>query len=184
MDLTITSRNNKLSEKQRDYIEEKLGKLMRYDDQLGSAKVEISTEQRTSQGEVHRVQVTLVGEHGVILRAEQAAADLREATDRVQDVLQRQVTRYKDKRERKRRKADQVETAAVPVAVGAAEEDDGQIVRVKEFALKPMFSEEAIEQMDLLGHTFFVFRDAQNSRVSVVYRRRDGQYGMIVPIED
>lgn len=191
MDMIFNSRNGKISERQREHIEQKLGKLTRYMD-LTSMKVEVFTQQRQDQGEVHRVQVTLVGDRGVILRADQSANDLYTATDMVQDVLQRQISRYKDKhwrRGRLRRKggefvvAEPLLDSGFPVVADDAQEER-RILRVKEFAIKPMFSDEAIEQMELLDHSFFVFRDADTLRISVVYRRRDGNYGMIVPIED
>jgi putative sigma-54 modulation protein len=75
-------------------------------------------------------------------------------------------------------------TTAAPVAVGEDDENGGRMVRVKRFALKPMTPDEAALQMDLLGHTFFVFRDAQSNEVSVVYRRRDGDFGLIEPVAD
>lgn len=190
MDMIFTSRNGKVSERQREHIEQKLGKLGRYMD-LTSMKVELSTEQRQGQGEVHRVQVTLVGDHGVILRADQSATDVYAATDMVQDVLQRQISRFKDKhwrRGRLRRKGGEIVTAepvleGVPAAVMGEAAGERRILRVKEFELTPMFSDEAIEQMELLDHSFFVFRDADTARISIVYRRRDGNYGMIVPTE-
>lgn len=204
MDLIIKSRNGKVSERQREYITTKLDKLSRYLDDIQSFKVEVSTEQRQDQGEVHRLQVTLVGEHGIILRADQAASDIYTTVDQVQNVLQRQIKRYKEKhwrRGKQRRSTDPNEQSPVklpsetlevadvrePATVATLAEpgatDVGNIVRVKEFALRPMFSEEAAEQMELLGHSFFVFRNAETERINVVYRRRDGNYGLIVPLE-
>jgi ribosomal subunit interface protein len=187
MDLILTSRNGKVSERQRTYIQEKIGKLTRYADSIQSAKVEVATEQRDNQGEIHRVQITLVGEHGIILRAEKQASDLFAATDQAQDVLKRQIERFKDKhwrRGRLRRKGEDfvdVDPVVDPIPDTAMISMNPRITRMKKFALKPMFSDEAVEQMELLGHNFFVFRDADTSQVSVVYRRNDGNYGLIVP---
>lgn len=196
MDLVVRNRNSKVTERQRHHIEEKLSRLDRYMDGIGSATVEVSTEQRRNAGEVHRVQVTLVGEHGVILRAEESAPDLYTAIDEVQDVLQRQIKRYKEKHWRRgkgRRQAlkpaaletEILGTGERDVAVdsGPEEEEGPQILRTKRFTLIPMSGEEAVEQMELLGHTFFLFRDADTSQISVVYRRKDGNYGLIVPDE-
>lgn len=193
MDLIFKSRNHtKVSERQRQYIEEKLSKLTRYLDQIKSATVEVSNEQLRSTGEVYRIQVTLVGEHGVILRAEESAPDLFAAVDTVQSNLQRQIQRYKDKHWRRGRLRRQggkfVESEPVMVDVDSsslaeADEEAPRIVRMKEFTLKPMFSDEAVEQMELLGHNFFIFRDADTAHISVVYRRKDGNYGLIVPDE-
>ncbi|GAB4424667.1 MAG: ribosome-associated translation inhibitor RaiA [Chloroflexi bacterium OHK40] len=192
MDLTVKSRNGKITERQRQHIEEKLSKLARYMDGITSATVELHTEQQRNAGEVHRVQVTLVGEHGVYLRAEEEAPDLYSAVDEVQSVLTRQIKRYKEKfwrHGRPRRTVEPLAEMETGVAVAEAEpapaaaeaEPPRQVIRTKQFTLRPMFPEDAIEQMELLGHNFFVFQDASNSRVSVLYRRRDGNYGLIVP---
>jgi ribosomal subunit interface protein len=158
-------------------------------DQITSATVEVHTEQHRQAGEVHRVQVTLTGDRGVILRAEEQSSDLYGAIDEVQSVLQRQIQRYKEKywrRERQRRQTDKIaasEVAAVDVAA-ADDETTGrevEVIRTKQFTMRPMFTDDAIEQMELLGHSFFVFQDAENQRFSVLYRRRDGNYGLIVP---
>jgi len=201
MDLIIKNRNNtKVSERQREHILNKLSKLERYLDQLNSATVEVLTENRRNAGEVHRVQVTLVGEHGIILRAEESAPDIYKAVDVVQENLQRQIKRYKEKHWRRGRMRRQggkfveteptmVDPALVDMPVATYEDalngenDVPQIVRTKEFTLRPMFSDEAVEQMELLGHGFFVFRDADTAHISVVYRRNDGNYGLIVPEE-
>lgn len=188
MDLIVKSRNGKVSERQRQHIEEKLGKLARYLDQISSATVEISAEQRHSKAEVQRVQVTLVAEHGLLFRADERANDLYAAIDEVQSILQRQITRYKEKHWRRgklRRQSGKIieEVVATPDVAGTEEaaEREPQILRTKEFILKPMYTDEAIEQMELLSHGFFLFRDADSMKVSVVYRRKDGNYGLIVP---
>lgn len=190
MDLIFKNRNgSKLSERQREHVEEKLGKLSRYLDGLSNAQVEISTEQRRGQGEVQRVQVTLVGERGIILRADQVGDNLYTTVDMVQEVLQRQIKRYKEKHWRRgktRRKGDEfvfgeLQPQEATATATAEIEAWPQIVRVKEFTLKPMFSDEAVEQMELLDHSFFVFRDAESEQISIVYRRKDGNYGLIMP---
>lgn len=190
MELTIKGRNSKITERQRSHIEEKLNKLVRYMGGITSATVEVHTEQQRSAGEMHRVQVTLVGEHGVILRAEEQSADLFVAVDEVQAVLQRQIKRYKEKywrRERARRPSDYAAFGEPEVAVADLPPEEEAVpsgrdlIRTKQFTLRPMFTDDAIEQMELLGHNFFVFQDAENQRLSVLYRRRDGNYGLIVP---
>ena len=190
MEVIIKSRNGKVTKAQRDYIEEKLNKLGRYLDQISKLTVEVAEEQRRNEGIVHRAQVTLVGEHGILLRAEDRAADLHAAIDTVHDTLQRQIQRYKDKhwrRGRPRRQAGEVRgSAPEPVPELATDEGDEhvpRIVRTKEFQVKPMYSDEAVEQMELLGHDFFVFRDAETNQINVLYRRQDGNYGLIVPGE-
>lgn len=189
MELTVKSRNGKVTERQRHHIEEKLTKLGRYMDGITSATVEVHTEQQRNAGEMNRVQVTLVGDHGVILRAEEQAPDLLVAIDEVQEVLERQIKRYKEKfwrRERSRRQRDIVAEPEPTVAVAEPDAADEMptgplVIRTKQFTLRPMFTDDAIEQMELLGHNFFVFHDAESQRLSVLYRRRDGNYGLIVP---
>lgn len=189
MELIFRSRNGKVSERQRTYIEEKLGKLDRYlDNQITQATVELMEAQSKNEGSTYRAQVTLVGEHGIILRSEQRAGDLYAAIDAIHDTLQRQIKRYKERywrHGRPRRQAGAVvphlaETTRDPADV-ADDEYRPQIVRTKEFQVKPMSSEEAVEQMELLGHDFFVFRDAESGGINVLYRRQDGNYGLIVP---
>jgi ribosomal subunit interface protein len=193
MDLIIKSRNgSKISEHQRRHIEEKLGRLERYMDQIKSATVEVYNEQQRQAGEVFRIQVTVVGDHGVILRAEEQSSDLMTAVDEVQDVLQRQIKRYKEKYWRRsnrlrRQDADRISeleatiSVAESVDVGLEEAPEPKLIRTKQFKLRPMFTDDAVEQMELLGHTFFVFQDAETSKISVLYRRRDGNYGLIIP---
>jgi ribosomal subunit interface protein len=192
MELIIKSRNGRITERQRVHIQEKMSKLERYLEYVHSATVEISSETRRNQKhEVYRLQVTLVGEHGIILRAEQSDHDMFRAIDLVQNVLQRQIKRYKEKHWRRgklRRKSglfvpSDATLAGEATADNEAVEETPRIMRVKEFDLKPMFSDEAVEQMELINHSFFIFRDADTSLISVVYRRNDGNYGLIVPEE-
>jgi ribosomal subunit interface protein len=189
MELIVKTRNGKISDRQRHHIEEKLNKLDRYLDQLSTAMVEVSHMQQRHAGEVYRVQVTLTGAHGVILRAEEQAGELYGAVDAVLAILQRQITRYKEKTWRRgklRRQGEDFidilpDMSQVAVLEESDEPQERQIIRTKEFRLRPMFTDDAVEQMELLGHSFFVFQDAETERVSVVYRRRDGNYGLIVP---
>jgi ribosomal subunit interface protein len=184
MDLIVKSRSGKVSERDRNYIEEKLGKLQRYLEGIEKITVELDEEQRRSDGVGQRAQVTLIAEHGVLLRSDQRASDLHTAIDDVSSALQRQIQRYKDKhwRRGKLRREGGVFVAA-PNGASISDPTDPQqprIVRTKEFQIKPMYSDEAVEQMELLGHPFFVFRDAETSIVNVLYRRSDGNYGLIV----
>jgi ribosomal subunit interface protein len=189
MELTVKSRTGKVSERQREHIDEKLRKLERYMDGITSATVEVHTEQQRAAGEIHRVQVTLVGARGVYLRAEEEAADLYAAVDAVEEVLERQIKRYKekywrrDRSQRTERASGQVVAEAAPVAQAEASDPAPErvVIRTKQFSLRPMFVDDAIEQMELLGHSFFVFQDAESRSTSVLYRRRDGNYGLIVP---
>jgi ribosomal subunit interface protein len=185
MELIVKSRNGRVSERHRNYIEEKLSKLDRYLEGIEKVTVELTEEQRRTDGATQRAQVTLVAEHGILLRSDQRAAELTAVIDDVADMLQRQIKRYKDKHWRRGRTRRQGgELIEVPSLNGAAlatpEETHPRIVRTKEFQIKPMYSDEAVEQMELLGHDFFVFHDAETNIVNVIYRRSDGNYGLIV----
>jgi putative sigma-54 modulation protein len=186
MEFIVKSRNGKVTQRDQEYIKEKIGKLERYLDLISKVTVEVGEAQRRSQGTMHRAQVTLVGDHGILLRAEEYAPDLNSAIDTVHDNLQRQIQRYKDKHWRRgklRRQAGEIVEVGMDMngATMSDAEARPRIVRTKEFQVKPMFSDEAVEQMELLGHDFFVFRDAENSQINVLYRREDGNYGLIVP---
>ena len=188
MDVQIKSRNGKLNEEQRAYIQEKLHKLERYLDRIGDVTLDLAKSQQRGMGEVHIVQVTLQTAQGTILRAEERDPDLLKAIDELHDSLQRQITRYKDRHYRRgkiRRQGGEMifvgDTSAPADTSGDSANGAPQIVKTKSFDYKPMYSDEAIEQMELLGHTFFVFTDAETNQVSVVYRRQDGNYGLIVP---
>src|SRR5215213_5927473 len=180
MEFIVKSRNGKVTPRDQAYIKEKIGKLERYLDLISKVTVEVGEELRRNQGNMHRAQVTLVGDHGILLRAEEYAPDLNSAIDTVHDNLQRQIQRYKDKHWRRgklRRQAGEIVEVGIETN-GAANDQEQEprprIVRTKEFQVKPMFSDEAVEQMELLGHDFFVFRDAENSQINVLYRREDG----------
>ncbi|HEY0603665.1 MAG TPA: ribosome-associated translation inhibitor RaiA [Herpetosiphonaceae bacterium] len=187
MNIQIKNRNGKLQDRQRTYIEEKLAKLGRYLEAIGDVHVDLAHAQQRGIGEVHIAQVTLHTAQGTILRAEERDPDLFAAVDALHDSLQRQITRYKDKHFR-RGKIRRLDGEILPASTNGSEpevaeidSDAPQLVKTKSFAYKPMYSDEAIEQMELLGHSFFVFTDADTDQVNVVYRRRDGNYGLIVP---
>lgn len=187
MDIQIKSRNGKVSERQRTYIEEKLHKLERYLDGIGDVTIDLAKTQQRGVGEVHITQVTLHTPQGTILRAEERDPDLLKAIDCLHDSLQRQITRYKDRHYRRgkirRQGGEMLEVGGAVADSEPATDTAGapQIIKTKSFAYKPMYSDEAIEQMELLGHSFFVFTDAETNEVNVVYRRQDGNYGLIVP---
>lgn len=198
---SISSRSHtfELSNRQKSYIQEKIGKLARYLENIQEVNVMVKSEATRGASELVRVEVTIRADHGVTVRAEEQSTDVMTAIDIIHDNLQRQITRYKGKhyrRGKQRRGNNQVATdmlgeilpqqsaageASTYVERHEGEDQEPQIVRTKVIPMKPMFSDEAIEQMELLGHTFFVFRDAETEEINVVYRRRDGNYGLITP---
>lgn len=184
MEIIVQTKNLDLPEEAKRYAERKIAKLERYLPAINGATVELTRE--AAKSALNRVvaQVTLDCP-GAVLRAEERAPDVFAAVDAVADVLKHQVGRYKGKLYWKGRVAATAGGAATPAeaeeAPSEADEEfpSGNLVKVKRFSLKPMSSQEAIEQMELLGHSFFLFMDAANSLFSVVYRRRDGDYGLI-----
>ncbi len=190
MDVIVKGRQAAVTPQVRAYASEKLGKLDRYLPTLREAVVEVGREKTTSGRYI--VQVT-VDSNGTFLRAEERAAELPAAIDQAYGALSRQIERHKQRLYRHKdiraargaRQAAEMSAAAEAAEEGGEPEEDeefvlGKVVRVKHFGLKPMSVEEALEQMELLGHTFFLFLDASSQAYSLIYRRRDGDYGLIV----
>jgi putative sigma-54 modulation protein len=191
MEFTFRSRHVTVTDSLRNYTIRKLSRLGRYLPPVDEAVVEL----RQEGGENARryvVQLT-VNCDGTYLRAEERGTVLLATIDAAADVLSRQVRRYKEKvyhsdKHIKAREAALAGKAVVPEEVEEEEELDeeteivmGRVVRVKRFAVKPMTEEEAIEQMELLHHDFFLFFDADAGTYALLYRRREGDYGMIIP---
>ena len=171
-----------------EYARRRIGRLERYLPTVREAVVEVRRENTRAAEQRYIVQVT-VNSRGTFLRAEERAAEARVAVDHAADALGQQVRRHKDKLYRSGRSthhARHAEIAQDQALVPTEDEDDegrfgGRVVRVKRFPIKPMTVDEAVEQMELLGHTFFLFHDADNRSYALLYRRRDGDYGLILP---
>lgn len=194
MELTIKGKNVEVTDRLRDYVERKIGKLDRYLPSISEARVELSSEVTKAAADRQVCQVT-VRSNGVILRAEERSDDMFTSIDTVLDKLYRRIARYKGKRADRWKGAGTV-VEPLPIEVeeepeeeteeGEEEEEEteemlSRIVRRKRFRMVPMSTAEAIEQMELLGHDFFVFFDANAGQVNVLYRRRDGNYGLLEP---
>lgn len=168
----------------RQYAEEKLGRIVRYFDQVKDAQVVMSVERRGELGKAQVVEVTVHGD-GVVLRGEEASSDMYASIDLVAEKLKKQVEKYRTKFIDRRRIAESrkktAQIAASRRALRRPDARESQVVRVKRFAMKPMTAEDAALQMELLGHDFFVFRNAKTMEVNVVYRRTAGNYGVIEP---
>lgn len=175
MNITIRGKNTEVSESLREYVTKKLAKVARLLDSANTAQVNLTVEK-----DRHIVEIT-IPINGLFLRGEEATGDMYASLDLVMEKLERQVDKYKTRLYRSRSEAGS--RGAVPARVEVAEKngDEPAIVKVKRFALKPMDAAEAAIQMSLLGHDFFVFEDAETGRVNVVYRRHDGNYGLIDP---
>ncbi|MFQ5855171.1 MAG: ribosome hibernation-promoting factor, HPF/YfiA family [Anaerolineae bacterium] len=181
MELHISSHSIQVTEYLEEYIEKKIGKLDRYLPDIAEARVDLSTENTRSAGELQVAQVTLRA-NGKYIRAEERSHDIFACIDTVLDKLYRQIARYKGKREDRWRGRRVPQPEPLPIELEMEEEEEGTIVRRKQFQMFPMDEREAIEQMELLGHTFFVFHNADTGEINVVYRRKDGDYGLIVPV--
>ncbi|GGI39231.1 ribosome hibernation-promoting factor, HPF/YfiA family [Mammaliicoccus stepanovicii] len=166
----------------RNYIEDKVSKLERYFTNVPEAIAHVKI--KTYQDSRSKVEVTIPLKD-VTLRAEERHEDLYAGIDLITNKLERQVRKYKTKVNRKYRdKGREKDVFAAGVEQSAPEEpeqDDNEIeiIRSKQFALKPMDSEEAVLQMNLLGHDFYIFTDAETDATSIVYKRKDGKYGLI-----
>ena len=183
MELIIKGKNLEVEEAAQEYIRDKLAKLERHLPDLDEVKVELTHEMTKAVEKRYVAQVT-INTHGTLLRGEERASNITAAIDNVTDVLNRQIERFKGRLYRsKRRTPPRKQLAAeltVPEEEEAVEEQRG-IVKVKHFPVKPMSPEEAVEQMELLSHDFFIFFNAENDHFSVLYRRGDGDYGLIEP---
>lgn len=174
MELTITGKHLELAPTVRRYVERKLGKLTRHLPNILEAKVELA-EEKTKSREHHFVAQVTMDINGAILRGEVRGEDLLTAIDRVEKVMARQIERYKGKTYRKGRGNSLAR--GEPGAEMASPKR--KVIKTKRFVLKTMSRERAVESMELLGHDFFLFLDA-DSEVNLLYRRRDGNYGLIV----
>jgi putative sigma-54 modulation protein len=180
MKLQIFSKNMEIPPDIESYVQQKIGKLTRYLPDITEAKVEIHEQNTRSPQQRYTAQVTL-NSKGVILRAEERGDRVRVVVDNVSDVLERQIRRYKGKLQHKGRGTSFTRQRAEITPPEEVPADSPKVVRVKRFAVKPMSRGEAAEQMELLGHSFFLFVDSSNDRLCLLYRREDGNYGLIEP---
>ena len=172
MRVHVRGRNIDVTEALKDYVGKRVGKLDKYIDNFGDAQVTLTVEKDS-----HRIEVT-IPINGMILRGEESTGDMYTSTDLVVEKLEKQIEKYKGKLQKRGARLVNGQRTAVPAFV----DDEGpQLVRTKRFAIKPMPVEEAVLQMNLLGHNFFVFSNAETEQVNVVYKRKDGNYGLIEP---
>jgi putative sigma-54 modulation protein len=177
----VKGKNIAVPDRVRRYAEKRLRRMERILDDRSDAIVELSVEQHRSADDSHIVEVTLVID-GQTLRGHAAGVSHEAGIDTVVDKIERRAVDFKEK---PRVRARPVEEKALlrRIADGTAEPDrDRRIVKVKRFAIEPMFEEDAIARMEELGHEFFVFVNAETERVGVLYRRDDGDFGLIEPV--
>lgn len=180
----VKGKNIELPDRVRTYAERKLRRLERLLDDPTDAIVELSNEQHRSAADAHIAEVTLVV-NGQTLRSHAAGPTYQAAIDAVVDRAERQAVEHKERprdRARSTESSRRLTAAAAPGAPAAETEGGPRIVKVKRFAIEPMFEEDAITQMEELGHAFFLFVNAENERLNLLYRRRDGNFGIIEPV--
>jgi len=181
MQLQISGKNMELSPEVRRYIERKLGKLNHYLPNIALAKVEVFQEKTKSPEQHFVVQVT-ADSSGTVLRSEERGADLFTAIDRVTAVMTRRIEHHKGKLYDKRRhRKGKMAIQQRAEAKGEPVNTSGEVVKTKRFSLKPMAVDEAIDQMEVLGHDFFLFFNAETEKISLLYLRKDNNYGLIEP---
>ena len=178
MKISIRGKNVDVTPALEEHVNKKMSKLAKYFEDSAEAHVVMSVTR-----EEHVVELTVMF-NSMILRSEENTGDMYASIDLVIDKIEKQIAKYKTKLQKKLRQSGirQIsEQIAAEERDEAKEPDEPQIVKNKHFMLKPMTVEEAILQMNLLSHDFFVFNDADAESVSVVYRRKDGNYGLIEP---
>ncbi len=174
MKIKITGRNIELTEGLKKAVEEKLSKLNKYFTEDTQANVTLSVEK-----ERQKIEVTIPVK-GNIIRSEQVSNDMYVSIDLVEEVIERQMKKYRNKIISRQQEPGEF---FADEFISKAEEDEEEIniIRSKKFGMKPMYPEDACVQMELLGHNFFVFRNAETDEVNVVYKRRGNTYGLIEP---
>ncbi len=169
MRITVRGKNMDVPQAVKEYAEKKIGKMEKYFAGSVTAQVTVSIEK-----ERHIVEVTMPL-NGMLVRGEEKAQDLFSAIDLVVEKIEKQIEKYRTRMNNKRSRP------AARAGVSIEEFEDLEVVKVKHFPLKPMSVDEAIMQMNLLGHDFFVFRDSDSEATAVVYKRKEGNYGLLVP---
>jgi putative sigma-54 modulation protein len=190
MELQIRSNGVKLTDGLREYVDTRMKKLDKLVENVVDAQLELRTAKVRSGTELTTAQLTVqTGRH--ILRAEVRDNDATKAIDQVIDKLERQIRKFRDKQKNRKSRVSvsNLSVAAVaPDTNGLASEaedeadiDASRLVRTKRFAMKPMSVDEAIDQLELIGHDFYLFLNADEEQLNVLYRRRDGTYGLLGP---
>ena len=174
MRFIISGKNIDVTSSLRTTIEQKLGKLERYFTPTTEIIVTLSVEK-----ERQKIEVTIPMK-GTIIRSEQVSDDMYISIDLVEEVIERQLLKYKKKIIDKHQEGGDLQPDFMDLS-DTMDDDEIKIIRTKRFGMKPMFPEDACVQMELLGHNFFVFMNAETDEVNVVYKRKDGAYGLIEP---
>jgi putative sigma-54 modulation protein len=177
--LHVKGKNVEVSDSIRRYAEEKLAKLDRQLHELTQVELELWMEKNPSIS-ANQVAEATIWTKGPTLRAREASSDMKASIDQLTDKLLRQVEHYRAKRSRKQARGNGIPPPGGPMSISDSEQTP-QIVKSKQFAVKPMTPEEAALQLELVGHDFFVFQNEESGGVNVLYRRGEGGYGLIEP---
>ena len=178
MKYVIKGRNLEVTDSMREAVAKKLGKLDRFFNPDTTVYVTMSVQKDTQ-----KVEVTIPVK-GRTIRAEQASSDVYVSIDLVEEVIERQLKKYKGQLTSRAQSGENFSRAYMELEVPEEEEEaEIRIAKVKKFAYKPMDPDEACLQMELLGHSFYVFTNSETDRTNVVYKRNDGSYGLIEPEE-
>ncbi len=175
MKITVSGKNIQITDPLRSAVESKLARLEKYFNKEIEAKATLSTQKN-----LQKIEVT-IPVNGTVLRGEEVQEDLYAAIDLVVDKLSRQLRKYKEKLKDREHETIRFENIEGFTQIEMEEAPEYSIVRRKRVGMKPMMEEEAVMQMELLGHTFFVFLNAETDETNVVYKRKDGNYGIIEP---
>ena len=184
MNLVVQGRNLDITDALTDHAEQKLRRLVKYLSEEARCDLELSVEKNPSIAEDQIAEATIYTK-GPVIRGREASSDMYASIDLLVDKLERQVKKYREKMVARTRRAPSASILeqgfTLPEEHEAEESDLPQIVKVKQFMVKPMSPEEAALQLELVGHDFFVFTDVDTQDTAVVYKRRDGDYGLIEP---
>ncbi|MEG0798037.1 MAG: ribosome-associated translation inhibitor RaiA [Acidaminococcaceae bacterium] len=173
MTVNVRGKNIEVTQALKEYVEKKVNTITKQFKVVG----DISATLKVEKGN-HIVEIT-VPANGIVLRAQETTKDMYSSIDLVVDKIERQIHKYKTRL--MRRKYNNFRDEFVPASTAVEDENEFNIVRNKRFVLRPMCAEEAVMQMNLLNHDFFVFFDDELEAVNVVYRRKDGNYGLLAP---
>lgn len=188
MKLDVHGRNIEVTDWVREYVEKKVNRLERFLPQVREARADLVYSDTRAAADRYTAQLT-IWSNGQILRAEESTGDIFASIDAIVDKMSRQIERMKGRQIKSKRRSAAASVAEAELAAAYLpeeeeaneEETQGEIVRTKRFVAQPMSPEEAIEQMELLGHDFFIYFNVDDGEMQVIYRRRDGNYGLLQP---
>ena len=175
MRVSVIAKNTTATPALKDMVEKKLSKVDRYFNPEVEAKATLSVQKNKQ-----KVEITIPF-NGIVLRAEEATDDMYKSIDLVVAKLERRIRKQKTKLSRRNNESLRFKTFDEVAVEDELIEENGKVVKTKKFGIKPMSVEEAILQMGLVGHNFFVFQDADENKIAVVYKRKDGDYGLLEP---